>query len=679
VILKKLYINNMFAYSGEIEIDLEPKNNKNIILIGARNGRGKTSFLRILRILIHGLKDNSEFTKNDTRAKLTPNEYAVGKGKQWEGIFFKGNRVNKASIKGIFELDNKELVVNREFEKTSVSFGENLQVYFDMKKQTTAQSFLDNILPKNFAQFFFFDGEKLEDLMNTQNLNIKDSLEVLLNIKTYEKLISNIKTVQREYKKETEDTPTSDEIERLEHKKNSLITDIKINKSDIEKIEKEIVVFKIEIDERMEQLTNLLVDKKNDMKPLKIEKEKIEKELVSLKEYISKKIKGIDFLVLMAEDISRNYLSKLEDDKTDYQLDEQLKLFKRTLNSIIQKIQNNIFNPDIKDIPIEYNLNFDTTEFYQNRIKEESDKAWDEFKKTKTKEIDKQVIYYNEDDKDRLNDVFEEKAIMYEKFTHLQNIEKRLKKIKNELENATENESENNYYFNEYKKEKEELENKKSFNEQKIGELKKDTELKIERRNTLDVEINKLEKSLSLSKPILNSIELSETLIKFFQEFKLKLLHKKIEDLENEFNNYLFELSYDKNWIKQVQINDKFEIKLLNYLEREMSVSSLSAGQRQILATALIQALGSVSQVKSFICIDTPLARIDLENREQIITKYYPKASKQVIILSTNSEIDPSKSEYRFMKDFISKEYTIISDEYKSSFEDGYFKEIGRG
>ena len=128
-----------------------------------------------------------------------------------------------------------------------------------------------------------------------------------------------------------------------------------------------------------------------------------------------------------------------------------------------------------------------------------------------------------------------------------------------------------------------------------------------------------------------------------------------------------------------VQINARFEIKLLNHLEREMSINSLSAGQRQILATALIQALGSVSQVKSFICIDTPLARIDLENREQIITKYYPKASKQVIILSTNSEIDPSKSEYRHMKDFISKEYTIVSDDYKSDFKDGYFPEISRG
>ena len=193
------------------------------------------------------------------------------------------------------------------------------------------------------------------------------------------------------------------------------------------------------------------------------------------------------------------------------------------------------------------------------------------------------------------------------------------------------------------------------------------------------MEIKNLERKLNLSKPILNSIDLSDELIEFFQEFKLKLLHIKIEDLETEFNNYLYELAHDKNWIKMVKINDRFDIKLLNFLEREMSINSLSAGQRQILATALIQALGSVSQVKSFICIDTPLARIDLENREQIITKYYPKASKQVIILSTNSEIDPSNIEYRFMKDFISKEYTIISNNYKSSFEDGYFNEITRG
>jgi DNA sulfur modification protein DndD len=304
----------------------------------------------------------------------------------------------------------------------------------------------------------------------------------------------------------------------------------------------------------------------------------------------------MDFLVLMLEDISRNYLSQLEDDKTNYQLDEQLKYFKRTLNSMIPKIQNNVFDPDVSYIPPEYNLNSDTTEFYQNRIKQEADKVWEEYKNLKSKEIDKQMIYYNDEDKETLKNIFESKNLMYERFSHLQKLENRLKVIKNQLEDATDNINENDNYEKECKQEKDELESKKSQLEQKIGELKKDTELKLKKRDTLDLEIKNLERKLNLSKPILNSIDLSDELIEFFQEFKLKLLHIKIEDLETEFNNYLYELAHDKNWIKMVKINDRFDIKLLNFLEREMSINSLSAGQRQILATALIQALGSVSR-----------------------------------------------------------------------------------
>jgi DNA sulfur modification protein DndD len=677
MILKKLFIKNMFAYSGEIEIDLEPKNNKNIILIGARNGRGKTSFLRIIRILLHGLKNNSDFTKADVN--LIPNEYALGKGNKWEGIFNKTYKNNTASIKGIFEFENNELIITRDFEKTNLSFNENLTVYYNFQKQLMPQEFLNNILPSNFAQFFFFDGEKLENLMNTQNLNVKESLEVLLNIKTYEKLITNIKSIQRNYKKETENTPSIKEISKLEYQRNSLMMDIKIDRNTIKKIEKEIQIFKIDIEEQQDKLTDFLSNKKADIKPLKSEKEVIEKELSTLKEYISSKLKGIDFLVLIAEGLSRKYLSKLEDDKTNYKLDEQLKLFKRTLNVIIAKVENNVFDSTIEEIPPEYNLNFDTTEYYQNRIKMESDKAWEKFKKDKSKNIDKQIIYFHEEDKETLQKIFEEKSLLYEKLIDLKKLEVRLKEIKNKIENATEDASENDNLINTYKIKKEELETQKSNYEQKIGELNKNIELKSKEKDKLDIKIKNLERSLNLSKPILNSIELSNKLIDFFQEFKLKLLHKKIADLENQFNISLFDLAHDKDWIKMVQINDKFEIKLLNFLEREISINSLSAGQRQILATALIQALASVSEVKSFICIDTPLARIDLENREQIITKYYPKASKQVIILSTNSEIDPSKREYRLMKDFISKEYTIVSDEYSSSFETGYFNEIERG
>ncbi len=675
MILKKLFIDNMFAFHDKVEIDLEPTDDKNIILIGARNGRGKTSFLRIIRILIHGLEDNGDFTKQDKN--LTPKEYAIGKGKIWDGIFHKNPWIKKASIKGIFEFDNKEFIIHRKFEKKKNSFKETLSISFDSKKQnsTSAQKFINNILPNNFAQFFFFDGEKLEDLMDTQKLEIKDSLETLLDIKTYEKLITNIKYALREYTKETRNIPTSDEIEKLDNKRISLKTDIKIDNNHIESIEKDIKIFKNEIKEIDTKLIDLLADKKVDIKPLKKEKIEVENELIEIKEYIAKKIKGADFLVLMVESLSRNYLNKLEDDKTNYQLDEQLKDFSDKLRKIIRKIQDNLFDIDEP----EYRLDNYQIEFYKDRLDDLRKDYYRDFSRKLQDKNFTQIIYYNEENKEQLKTIFEEKAIIYEKFSKLKSLELKLRKVKNKVENATESESENDDIIKIYKNKKNKLENQQSDNEQKIGELNKSIELKEKEKKNLDIEIKNLERELNLSKPILNSIDLSNKLLEFFQEFKSKLLNQKVRNLENEFNNYLLELSYDESWIKEVKINENFEILLLDYLEQEMSINSLSAGQKQILATALIQALGSVSEAKSFICIDTPLARIDLENREQIITKYYPKASKQVIILSTNSEIDPSKKEYKLMKDFISKEYTIVLDNYKSSFEDGYFNEINRG
>jgi len=675
LILKKLIIHNMFAYQGKIELDLEPKKDKNIILIGARNGRGKTSLLRIIRILIHGLKENVEFTLQDE--KLRPNDYALG-NKRWKGIFHNSFKVDTSSVKGILEFEGKELLIERKFEKNRSSFDENLIVTFNSKKELDPQYFLNNIIPKDFAQFFFFDGEKLESIMNTNDLKIKESLEVLLNIKTYEKLIEKIKESKSKYKKQVQFTKGEKEIERLKIQLTGLKKDTEINEDNIQQINKEINEIENTVNNISEQTINLIVDKKVDIKPLQDRKEQIEKELVDLKSNISDKVKSTELFILMLENLSKNYLHKLEDDTVNYQLDEQLKLFKRTLNSIVSKIQNNIFDSDIEEIPTEYNLDFDTTEFYQQRIKDESDKAWIDFKQSKQKSIDKQIIYYNEENRVFLKNVFESRIAIYDRIIKMKSLGKELKIIDEKLENETEYASKNDSIIEKRQKEKARLEEEKSLKIEKRTEVKLVNDKKLRENKSLELEIRLLETKLTLSKPVLNAQNLSDELISFFEEFKHQLLNKKVESLENEFNRYIVEFAHDEEWIKYVKIDKNFEIKIVDFLEREMPLNSLSAGQRQILATALIQALGSVSQVKSFICIDTPLARLDKENRKTIISNYYPNASKQVIILSSNTEIDPLKEEYAEMKKFIAKEYTIVSNEYKSFFENGYFQESNR-
>ena len=114
-------------------------------------------------------------------------------------------------------------------------------------------------------------------------------------------------------------------------------------------------------------------------------------------------------------------------------------------------------------------------------------------------EIDKQIIYYNDEDKERLQLIFEQKAMMYEKFSILlQNLEKRLKDINNQLENATDSASESDYYINKYKSEKDVLEEKKTEFEQKIGEKTKDSELKTISKTRFNCKNKKVRETIKL-------------------------------------------------------------------------------------------------------------------------------------------------------------------------------------
>ena len=59
----------------------------------------------------------------------------------------------------------------------------------------------------------------------------------------------------------------------------------------------------------------------------------------------------------------------------------------------------------------------------------------------------------------------------------------------------------------------------------------------------------------------------------------------------------------------------------------------LSAGEKQIYAIAILEALAKTSGRHLPIIIDTPLGRLDSEHCTKLINNYFPYASHQVIIL----------------------------------------------
>ena len=103
----------------------------------------------------------------------------------------------------------------------------------------------------------------------------------------------------------------------------------------------------------------------------------------------------------------------------------------------------------------------------------------------------------------------------------------------------------------------------------------------------------------------------------------------------------------------------------------------LSAGEKQILAIALLWGLGRASGREIPVIIDTPLARLDAEHRSRLLTRYFPNASHQVIILSTDSEV--ADTELDILSPSIAKTLHLSFDPTlgRSTIKEGYLPVSG--
>ena len=68
--------------------------------------------------------------------------------------------------------------------------------------------------------------------------------------------------------------------------------------------------------------------------------------------------------------------------------------------------------------------------------------------------------------------------------------------------------------------------------------------------------------------------------------------------------------------------------------------SELSAGEKQLLATAVLWALRDISRLPIPVFVDTPVARLDTDHREAMLVTFLPHVSHQTVLLTTDVEMD---------------------------------------
>jgi DNA sulfur modification protein DndD len=158
------------------------------------------------------------------------------------------------------------------------------------------------------------------------------------------------------------------------------------------------------------------------------------------------------------------------------------------------------------------------------------------------------------------------------------------------------------------------------------------------------------------------------------QEFLHRVTERKIDRLSLLITESFRFLLRKERLVERVFIDPaSFAITLYDQQGQALSRQRLSEGEKQIFAVAVLWGLARASARPLPAVIDTPMARLDAAHRRHLVERYFPNASHQVIIFSTDTEVD--REHYRALQPFLARAYHLrYDDENKVTVgEPGYF------
>lgn len=186
--LKKITLTNFRQFYGEQELLISGDTGKNVTLIHAENGVGKTTILNAILWCFY--KDTTErFEKPEKIA----NNQAVS-----ENIY-------DVKVEVVFEHEGKDYLVSRQAnERTEEDvFKAFLVEKGNYKSLDAASAFVDSVVPREMARYFFFDGEYAETFSSQGNKGkVREALEDMLGCRTANQAIKDLNSLQSEIEKQ---------------------------------------------------------------------------------------------------------------------------------------------------------------------------------------------------------------------------------------------------------------------------------------------------------------------------------------------------------------------------------------------------------------------------------------------------------------------------------------------
>ncbi|GCL41498.1 DNA sulfur modification protein DndD [Anabaena sp. FACHB-1250] len=661
MIFLELVLQNFGPYAGKQIINLNPQidedNARPIILLGGMNGGGKTTLIDAIRLALYGQR-----AQCSTRGNLSYSDFLT------QCVNSKANPTEKTRIELVFEHIEEDRPIQyrvvRTWEKNPKDGKDHLGILGDDETwpidslANIWDEYIENILPLGISNLFLFDGEQVKELAEQEIPPpiVVDAINGLLGLELADKLAIDLEILVNRKKREFADNKDLGKLEEIETKLHEKQQEYENNRQRLATVNMKVA----ELEKIQEEALDKFVNEGGKIAAERSQLEKQREEKIKLANNVRESLCELAGDVLPLALISP-LLSQIQRQGEKELKTQQIQLAKDVLIARDERLINwlrqlNIENTNISNI--QSFLAEDINNLYSNNLSIEN--TWlnaDEESLSLVDNITYRLQIGQNTAQKQLDELtnYEEEILTLERQVQTAAAPEEYMKLQKAVKQAQTG-------FNQIRYQAEMM-------NQKLIELEAETKKLRQELNEYTVENLKYQNS----EHIINSAGKVQQTLKIFRE---RLTLRKLNKLEEEVKNCFLYLLHKSDLVHRIAIDSKtFGLSLYDLNGKPVPKHRLSAGEKQLLAIAFLWGLAKVSGRRLPIAIDTPLGRLDSSHRNNLVERYFPSASHQVILLSTDTEI--AKKEYQNLQETeaIAREYLLQynSSKRETTIKPGYF------
>lgn len=663
MILKHLALDNYCLFAGHHEFDLAPRTKygsvRPIILFGGKNGAGKTTILGAIHLAFYGRQSLGD--------RLSEKEYHLALRNRIHRNKENDRRASFAKVALEFDLvtqgERHEYRIER-----SWSSGENSNFLelFKVERNGKAledvsrehlQSFVADIVPERLSQLFFFDGEKIKSIAEdiSSNAAISDAIQTLLGFDIVKSLQTDLGTHRSRILKEANPAGYDAQISALDAElatlnatKTELITRETNLKTVIAGIESEIA----QLQKRVSEKGGAYATSQSSNSARAAELEGRRRSLIA--QARAECDSSLPFTLCPA--LTHRLVTELN-------AESAVRTF-RLLDAELSSLENEVMASATHELSASQSEKFSTFLKQQlARYRDSHRPAPDAVELHALSERDAALTI-----ECLTRQAPASAARLHVVLTELDGVERELRTVNADLERVPEQLLLRDT-FQELNARNQDLGRQLELKRQVADKLHQ-TEIEIAAKERQKA---KAASELAKAENVSGKVTLIQKIDTALDLYMARLTEAKIAQLQSEVSECYNRLARKSDFIRRIEINPQtFSVSVIDKLGRSIPKEDLSSGEKQIFAISMLWGLARTSGRPLPVVIDTPLGRLDSDHRKNLIHNYFPHAGHQVILLSTDTEVDldlfkalsPAVSHCYHLKYDEKEICTRVADEY---------------